>query len=79
MILHQLKQEEILYMGDDIPDYEAMQLVGVACSPADAAPEVKAISDYVSLKNGGNGCVRDIVEQTLKVQHNWMHEGDGFW
>ena len=79
MILHQLKQEEILYMGDDIPDYEVMQMVGVACCPADAAPEVKAISDYVSLKNGGNGCVRDIVEQTLKVQHNWMHDGDGYW
>ena len=79
MILHQLKQEEVLYMGDDIPDYEVMQMVGVACSPADAAPEVKAISDYVSLKNGGHGCVRDIVEQTLKVQHNWMLDGDGTW
>ena len=79
MILHQLNQQEVLYMGDDIPDYEVMQMVGVACSPADAVPEVKAISDYVSPRNGGHGCVRDIVEQTLKVQHKWMLDGDGHW
>ena len=76
---HNLKPEEVLYMGDDLPDYEVMQNVGVACSPADAAQEVKAISDYVSLKRGGKGCVRDVIEQTLKVQHRWMEDGDGVW
>jgi 3-deoxy-D-manno-octulosonate 8-phosphate phosphatase (KDO 8-P phosphatase) len=74
-----LKAEEILYMGDDLPDYEVMQMVGVSCSPADAAPEIKAISDYVSLKPGGKGCARDVIEQTMKVQHRWMEEGDGLW
>ena len=79
MIANQLKAEEIMYMGDDIPDYEVMQTVGVACAPADAAPEIKAISNYISIKDGGMGCVRDVIEQTLKVQHNWMKNGDGIW
>jgi 3-deoxy-D-manno-octulosonate 8-phosphate phosphatase (KDO 8-P phosphatase) len=76
---HNLKPEEVLYMGDDLPDYDVMQTVGVACCPADAAPEIKAISDYVSLKLGGKGCVRDVIEQTLKVQHRWMEDGDRVW
>ena len=76
---HNLKPEEVLYMGDDLPDYDVMQTVGVACYPADAAPEIKAISDYVSLKLGGKGCVRDVIEQTLKVQHRWMEDGDRVW
>lgn len=76
---HKLDPKEVLYMGDDLPDYDVMQMVGVACSPADAAPEVKAISDYVSLKLGGKGCVRDVIEQTLKVQHRWMEASDRVW
>jgi len=79
MKTHDLKSDEILYMGDDLPDYNVMQTVGVASCPSDAAPEIKAISDYVSLKQGGKGCVRDVIEQTLKVQHKWMQEGDGVW
>lgn len=63
-----LIDEEILYMGDDIPDFEVMQKVGLAACPQDAAPEIKAVSHYQSPLNGGKGCVRDIVEQTLKVQ-----------
>lgn len=78
-MMYDLKQEEVLYMGDDIPDYEALQMAGVACTPADGAPEIKAICDYVSPKQGGKGCVRDIIEQTLKVQDNWMKEGDHTW
>lgn len=77
--MYDLEQKEILYMGDDLPDYEAMAACGVACSPSDAAPEIKAISDYVSPKAGGQGCVRDVVEQTLKVQNNWMKPGDHHW
>lgn len=77
--MYDLKRENVLYMGDDIPDYEALQFAGVACTPADGAPEIKAICDYVSPKNGGKGCVRDIIEQTLKVQNNWMKEGDHTW
>lgn len=62
---------QALYMGDDLPDYTVMQHTGMACCPQDAVSEIKAISDYVSHKNGGMGCVRDVVEQTLKVQDKW--------
>ena len=54
-----------------IPDLQVMKLVGVACCPSDAVPEIKSISKYISPINGGNGCVRDIIEQTLKVQNQW--------
>lgn len=64
--------EEVLYMGDDIPDYEIMKRCGIAACPADAAPEIKAISHYVSDRKGGDGCVRDVMEQVLKVQNNWL-------
>jgi 3-deoxy-D-manno-octulosonate 8-phosphate phosphatase (KDO 8-P phosphatase) len=73
------KSEEIMYMGDDIPDFMVMQKAGVACAPSNAAPEIKQISHYVSPYSGGQGCVRDIIEQTLKVQSNWMLEGDFTW
>lgn len=69
---HNLKFEDILYMGDDIPDYAPMKKAGLACAPADAAPEIKAVSDYISDKNGGDGCVRDVVEQVLKAQGKWF-------
>ncbi|KAB2805449.1 KdsC family phosphatase [Phaeocystidibacter luteus] len=78
-LMYDLKREEVLYMGDDIPDFEVLQMAGVACTPADGAPEIKAICDYVSQKAGGKGCVRDIIEQTLKVQDNWMKDGDHTW
>jgi 3-deoxy-D-manno-octulosonate 8-phosphate phosphatase (KDO 8-P phosphatase) len=72
-----LDPEEILYMGDDIPDYQIMDEVGVAACPADAAEEIKSISDYISSHMGGKGCVRDIVEQVMKVQGTWFDD-DGF-
>ncbi len=74
----ELKPEEVLYMGDDIPDYEVMQLAGLPCCPADAAPEIKQIAKYVSDKSGGNGCVRDVVEQVLKAQGLWMSDKTAF-
>jgi len=61
----------VLYMGDDLPDIPPMQMVALACSPQNAVPEVKAISDYVSHKSGGEGCVRDIIEQVMKVRGDW--------
>lgn len=64
--------ENCVYMGDDIPDYEVMQLVGMAAAPQDAAEEIKRISHYISPKDGGKGCVRDLVEQTLRVQKKWF-------
>lgn len=69
---HQLTKEQLLYMGDDLPDYEVMQQVGLACCPQDAVPEIKAIAHYISHKKGGKGCVRDVIEQVLKVQGNWF-------
>ena len=71
---YQLKTDEILYMGDDIPDYPVMKLVGLACSPKDAAPEIQSISHYISQKKGGKGCARDVIEQVLKVQGKWGGE-----
>lgn len=69
---HDLKHEEVLYMGDDIPDVPVMKLVGLACCPADAVEEVKALSEYISTAKGGYGCVRDIIEKVLKVQGLWF-------
>lgn len=60
------------YMGDDIPDYEPMRLVNLSCCPANAAPEIKTISQYISPFNGGEGCVRDLLEKILKVQGKWV-------
>jgi 3-deoxy-D-manno-octulosonate 8-phosphate phosphatase (KDO 8-P phosphatase) len=63
--------EEILYIGDDIPDIPVMEKVGLGCCPADAASDVKAMADYVSHKKGGEGCVRELIEQVLRVQGKW--------
>jgi len=68
---HDLKWEEILYMGDDIPDYSLMQLVGLPCCPADAVNEIKQISKYISPVNGGRGCGRDVIEKVLKLNGHW--------
>jgi 3-deoxy-D-manno-octulosonate 8-phosphate phosphatase (KDO 8-P phosphatase) len=71
--------ETVVYMGDDIPDYRVMQKVGLPVCPADAAEEIKKISIYISDKKGGEGCVRDIIEQVLKVQGKWMTEESYHW
>ena len=68
---YELSPDEILYMGDDMPDIEVMEQVAVAACPQDAVADVKAVSNYISHKKGGEGCVRDIVEQTLRVQGKW--------
>ncbi len=70
------KLENVLYMGDDIPDFPVMKLVGLPCCPQDAVPEIKVISKYISHKNGGQGAVRDVIEQVLKVQDNWQGNFD---
>lgn len=68
---HDLKWEEILFMGDDIPDYTSMQLVGLPCCPADAVNEIKQIARYISPINGGYGCARDVIEKVLKLNGHW--------
>ena len=66
-----LQWNEVLFMGDDIPDYMPMQMVGLACCPADAVAEIKQISKYISPLNGGNGCARDVIEKVLKLNNHW--------
>ena len=77
MDLHQIKPDQVLYMGDDIPDYHVMKLVGLPSCPQDASPEIKAISGYISHKNGGKGAARDVIEQVMKTQGKWMTYFDG--
>ena len=76
---YNIQDENIIYMGDDIPDYEVMRQAGIAVCPADAANEIKEVSDYISDKNGGDGCARDIIEQTLKLHKIWMNKDAYNW
>ena len=75
--IYNINPENVLYMGDDIPDYHVMKLVGLATCPQDASPEIKAISGYISHKNGGKGAARDVIEQVMKTQGKWMAHFDG--
>lgn len=72
-----VKPENVLYLGDDIPDYHPMKFCGVAACPADAAEEIKSVSHYISHLKGGQGCARDVIEQVMKIQGQWM-DGDAF-
>ncbi len=71
--IHQLNANEILFMGDDLPDLEVMQMVGLPCCPKDAVDEIKEISKYISLYIGGKGCARDVIEKVLKLANKWQH------
>ncbi|MGL5980102.1 MAG: KdsC family phosphatase [Phocaeicola sp.] len=73
-----LTDDEVLYMGDDIPDYEVMNQSGLPCCPADAAPEIKSIAKYISHHKGGKGCGRDVIEQVLRAQGKWMSSEKAF-
>jgi 3-deoxy-D-manno-octulosonate 8-phosphate phosphatase (KDO 8-P phosphatase) len=74
-----LRDDEIAFAGDDIPDYEVMMRVGLPIAPATAAPEIKAIAKHISHLQGGNGIAREIIEQTLKAQGRWMaHDAFGW-
>lgn len=72
VLTYNLNKNQILYMGDDLPDWEVMRQVGMPVCPADAAPEIKSICKYVSPYAGGNGCVRDIIEKILKLRGLWV-------
>jgi 3-deoxy-D-manno-octulosonate 8-phosphate phosphatase (KDO 8-P phosphatase) len=63
--------ESTIYIGDDMPDLKVMKLCGVPCCPFDAIPEILSFSKYISPVKGGRGCVRDILEKVLKLQHKW--------
>lgn len=72
---HNLHPSEVLFMGDDIPDIDILKICGLACCPSDAVNEVKEVCEYISIYPGGRGCVRDIIEQTLKIKDLW-HKND---
>jgi 3-deoxy-D-manno-octulosonate 8-phosphate phosphatase (KDO 8-P phosphatase) len=74
-----LKADEVMYMGDDLPDYPVMKMVGIPVCPKDAAVEIKAISHYISDKNGGEGCVRDVLEQVMRAQGKWINPEKMNW
>jgi len=76
---YNLKPENVLYMGDDIPDYPVMKLVGMPCCPNDAVREIQQASKYISDKTGGNGCARDVIEQVLRVQNKWDSNFDALY
>ncbi len=70
---------DVLYMGDDIPDIEVMKLAGVAVCPSDADSEIKEVSQYISDKVGGEGCVRDVIEQVMRLHGKWMNNDAHLW
>jgi len=74
---YKISPENVLYMGDDIPDFHVMKLVALPTCPQDAAPEIKNISRYISHVKGGRGAVRDVIEQVMKVQGKWMEYFNG--
>lgn len=67
-----IESSQVLYMGDDLPDYDVMKLVGIATCPADATQEIIEISHYVSPKDGGKGAVRDVIEKVMRSQNKWV-------
>ncbi len=74
-----LSDEQVIYIGDDIPDYEIMKRVGIAACPADAAPEIIDIAHYISPLAGGQGCLRDVIEMVLRTQGQWFHPDAVNW
>jgi 3-deoxy-D-manno-octulosonate 8-phosphate phosphatase (KDO 8-P phosphatase) len=76
---HNLNKSDVLFMGDDIPDFEVMKEAGIPVCPADADSEIKQVSSYISDKKGGEGCVRDVIEQVLRLHNNWMDTDAFTW
>lgn len=74
-----INEEQVLFMGDDIPDYEVMLKAGISSCPADAAEEVRKVANYISHFQGGKGCARDVIEQVLKIQGKWMNDDGYHW
>tara|TARA_B100000524_G_C23652483_1_gene370598 strand:- start:200 stop:718 length:519 start_codon:yes stop_codon:yes gene_type:complete len=76
---HNISINQVLYMGDDIPDLPCLKVVGVSSCPKDASVEVREVCDYISHINGGKGCVRDVLEQTMRIQNKWMDDDAYSW
>lgn len=76
---HNISINQVLYMGDDIPDLPCLKVVGVSSCPNDASVEVREVCDYISHINGGKGCARDVLEQTMRIQNKWMDDDAYSW
>jgi 3-deoxy-D-manno-octulosonate 8-phosphate phosphatase (KDO 8-P phosphatase) len=76
---HSFTDEQVLYMGDDLPDYEVMQRVGIPTCPSNAVEEIKSVAKYISDKEGGDGAVRDVIQQVLRLQGVWMQTDAFRW
>ncbi len=74
---YNLNKSEVLFMGDDIPDYQVMKEAGIPVCPSDADSEIRDVASYISDKRGGEGCVRDVIEQVLRLHKKWM-DSDAF-
>ena len=74
LALHHIEKQQVLYMGDDVPDLDAIQLAGLPCCPLDAVVEIKNKSVYISHLNGGTGCVRDVIEKVMKLRGDWNED-----
>lgn len=79
LAMYDLRDEEVLYMGDDLPDTEVLLRAGLSCCPHDSAPEIRSIVDYISPLDGGKGCVREVIEQVLRAQGKWNLEAFRNW
>ena len=76
---YDIKPSDVMFMGDDIPDYGVMKIAGVPVCPADAASEIKNVASYISDRKGGEGCVRDVIEQVLRLHNKWMDKDAFSW
>lgn len=76
---HNLNESDVLFMGDDIPDFEVMKIAGIPVCPSDADSEIRQLASYISDKKGGEGCVRDVIEQVLRLHNNWMDTDAFTW
>lgn len=76
---YHLQADQVLYMGDDLPDYEVMQMAGIPCCPSDAVEEIKSLAQYISPHAGGRGCARDVIEQVLRLHGRWMDADSFTW
>ena len=76
MLRHNSSAEEVMYMGDDVPDLAVMKYAGVSCCPSDACRDILEMADYISPVSGGAGCVRDVIEKIMRVQRKWQADTD---
>jgi 3-deoxy-D-manno-octulosonate 8-phosphate phosphatase (KDO 8-P phosphatase) len=73
-----LQPDEVAYFGDDLPDVQCLQEVGLAVVPADASDDAKEVAKYISPCQGGGGVARDVIEQVMRAQGQWLHDDTAY-